>query len=105
MQYSGTTNSILFEYWFEQYFLPCLPKDAVIVMDNAAFHRKKQLFKIVEKQKKTLIFLPAYSPELNPIEKFWSFLKHWLKMNIRFFNSLDNAISTIFNKILFPFLK
>lgn len=106
MQYSGTTDSMLFEHWFEEYFLPCLPKDAVIVMDNAAFHRKKQLFEIVEKYNKTLLFLPPYSPELNRIEKFWSILKRWLKKNICFFDSLDNAISAFFNKdLLFPVLK
>jgi len=99
MQYNGTTDSVLFEYWFERYLLPCLPEDAVIIMDNAAFHRKKKLFKIAEKHRKTLIFLPPYSPELNPIEKFWSFLKHWLRMNIRLFDSLDNAISSIFNML------
>ncbi len=97
MQYNGTTNSLLFEYWFEQYFLPCIPQDTVIVMDNAAFHRKKQLFKIAENHNKTLIFLPPYSPELNPIEKFWASLKQKLKTNVRFFNSLNDAISDVFN--------
>lgn len=99
LQYSGTTDSILFEYWFEQHLLPCLPDEAVIVMDNASFHRKKQLFEIAQKYNKVLIFLPPYSPELNPIEKFWAYLKKWLKMNIHFFDSLDSAISDIFRKL------
>ena len=45
MQYSGTTDAPLFEYWFEQWLLPCLPEDTVIVMDNASFHKKEKLFK------------------------------------------------------------
>ena len=49
MQYTGSTNAELFETWFEQVLLPCLPKDTVIVMDNASFHRKKQLFEIVDR--------------------------------------------------------
>ena len=49
--------------------LPVLPKDAVIVMDNASFHHKKQLYEIAGNNNITLIFFPPYSSELNPIEK------------------------------------
>ena len=97
MQYSGTTDAPLFEHWFEQWLLPCLPEDAVIVMDNASFHKKEKLFKIANRHHRKLIFLPPYSPELNPIENFWSVLKHWLKIHIREFNSLDDAISAAFH--------
>lgn len=96
MQYNHMTDSTLFEQWFEQCLLPCLPKKAVIVMDNASFHRKKRLFEISEKNNKTLIFLPPYSPELNPIEKFWAWLKHTIRSSLHLFNSLDDAISYAF---------
>ena len=43
--YSGTMDSSLFEFWFEKQVLPVLPSDAVIAMDNAAFHRKAQLIR------------------------------------------------------------
>ena len=43
-QYSGTMNHELFEDWFENTLLPALPEGTVIVMDNASFHRKKQLY-------------------------------------------------------------
>ena len=66
-------------------------------MDNASFHKKEKLFKIADKHNRKLIFLPPYSPELNPIENFWSVLKHWLKMHIHEFNSLDDAISAAFH--------
>ena len=96
MQYQGTTNAALFESWFEQCLLPCLPKDAVIVMDNAAFHRKKRLFEIAERFQLTLIFLPPYSPELNPIEKLWAWLKRKIASFVSGFSSLDDAISFAF---------
>lgn len=100
MQYHGTTDASLFEYWLKQWLLPCLPEDVVIIMDNASFHRKGKLFKIVEEYHRKLIFLSPYSPELNPIEHFWAKLKQWLKMHIRKFDSLDDAISAFF-----PFIK
>ena len=69
-------------------------------MDNAKFHRKKQLFKISEKFEMNLIFLPSYSPELNPIEKFWAYLKSYIKNNIHLFPSLDDAIFSFFQLYL-----
>ncbi len=66
MQYGTTMTGEFFEGWFEGILLPGLPKDAVIVMDNASFHRKKQLDEIAGNNNITLIFLPPYSPELNP---------------------------------------
>ena len=96
LQYNGTTDVLLFENWFEQQLLPCLSEDNVIIMDNASFHRKRKLFEIAKEHYITLIFLPPYSPELNPIENFWANLKHWLKMNIHRFDSLDDAIYAAF---------
>ena len=97
MQYNGTTDAPLFEHWFKQWLLPCLHEDIVIVMDNASFHRKKKLFEIAEEYHRKLIFLPPYSPELNPIEHFWAEIKRWLKKHLQEFNSLDDAISAFFS--------
>ena len=72
MQSNGTTDAPLFEQWFEQWLLLCLPQDTIIVMDNASFDRKNELFKIAEKHHRTILFLPPYSPKLNPIENFWA---------------------------------
>ncbi len=66
-------------------------------MDNASFHRKKQLYEICRKYSCNLIFLPPYSPELDPIEKFWSVLKQRIKMNIRSYSSLNDAFSLAFS--------
>ena len=57
---------------FEQWLLSYLPEDTVIVMDHASFHKKGKLFEIAKEHHRKLIFLPPYSPELNPIEHFWS---------------------------------
>ncbi len=96
MQYDTTMTGEFFEGWFEKILLPILPEDAVIVMDNASFHRKKQLDEIAVNNNITLIFLPPYSPELNPIEKVWANMKKFLRNFLHNFSSLDDAIYSFF---------
>jgi len=62
-------------------------------MDNASFHPKKELKIIADRYGVALLFLPAYSPDFNPIEKFWANLKHWLRDHLIHFNSLISAIA------------
>ena len=56
----------MFEKWFEDELLKKLSKGHVIIMDNAAFHKKKVLQNLAGKYAQTLIFLPPYSSEYNP---------------------------------------
>ena len=65
-------NSDVFYAWLTQQLLPNIPKNAVIVLDNATFHKRKDIEIAIEKQGHTLEFLPPYSPDLNPIEKKWA---------------------------------
>ena len=96
LQYRGTKNGDFFEIWFEEHLLPKSPQDAVIILDNASFHRKKRLFDIAAKYNRTVIFLPPYSPELNPIEHFWHWLKKTVTDTLRFTSDLASAIFTAF---------
>ena len=95
-QYSGTMNSSLFEYWFTQQLLPSLQKGTVIVMDNASFHSKKRLIFAAQNAGCNLLFLPPYSPELNPIEKFWAWLKCFLRKILPSVASFDDALFAAF---------
>ena len=56
--YSGTMKAAVFEDWFEEDLLKKLPKEHVIIMDNAAFHKKEVLYQIAKKYSQILIFLP-----------------------------------------------
>ena len=96
LQYDGTMDSILFETWFASHLLPVLPENTVIVMDNASFHRKNRLFALAEKAGQRLIFLPPYSPDLNPIENFWAWLKRYLRKTLADFPSFDDALCSAF---------
>ena len=92
LEYDGTMHGDFFESWFEEQLLPAIPKGAVIIMDNASFHRKKKLYEITRRHNRELIFLPPYSPELNPIERFWHWLKQAVTETLKFCDSLEEAI-------------
>lgn len=94
--YKQRTKSVLFEEWFEKKLLPKISKKSVIVLDNATFHRKKTLRKLARKRNCRVIFLPPYSPDLNPIEKKWANLKKWLRANVHKFDSLFFALLSYF---------
>jgi len=96
MQYNGFTDSNLFECWFENCLLKEVKRGQFIVLDNATFHRKAQLTELAARKKCRIIFLPPYSPDLNPIEKKWAWLKQKLREILPRSDSLDVALQNIF---------
>ena len=73
-------------------------KNKAIVMDNATFHCKSRLYELCKNANKNLklIFLPPYSPNLNPIEKYWATLKKNLKKITKNNKSLEESIYELF---------
>ena len=96
IEYSGTTDSVLFEWWFEYCLLPAVKPGSVIVLDNATFHRKSVLPGLAQRYGCSVLFLPPYSPDLNPIEKKWAWLKRKLRELLPSFNSFDQTVQNIF---------
>ena len=96
MIYDGTTDSELFELWFEKMLLKAVPKYSVLIMDNATFHRKARLRELAEKAKCEILFLPPYSPDLNPIENFWAYLKNKLRNILPNYENFDVALMDCF---------
>jgi transposase len=92
MRYHGTMGALFFEAWFVRMLLPCLCAGDTIVMDNASFHRKGVFRELARKVGCQILFLPPYSPDLNPIEKFWAWLKSRLRKILPLFASLQRAI-------------
>jgi len=65
-------DTAVFNCWMEQDLIPKLPKNSVIVADNAAFHKSSALEAMIDEAGHILEYLPPYSPHLNPIEPKWS---------------------------------
>ncbi len=70
--FSGNINSDTFHAWVTQDLLPKIPEKAVIVMDNASFHKRTDTISVINETDCILEFLPPYSPDLNPIERKWA---------------------------------
>lgn len=94
--YSGTTTAQVFEDWFCDFLLPETQAGDVIIMDNASFHNKKRLRKYAAIHNVSIIFLPPYSPDYNPIEHVWANLKRFLRNTSLRFNSLMAAVYWFF---------
>ncbi|WP_395476239.1 IS630 family transposase [Rickettsia endosymbiont of Pantilius tunicatus] len=97
MIFNGTCNRQLFESWVGEFLIKELKPGQVVVMDNAAFHKSQRTKELIESVGCRIIFLPPYSPDLNPIEKFWTNMKRWIKAKITQFDQLYNALIQFFN--------
>ncbi|UOO82045.1 IS630 family transposase [Uruburuella testudinis] len=73
--YNCSIDSTVFHHWVEMLLLPELPPRSVIVMDNATFHKRLDIQDLIEKAGHTILWLPPYSPDLNPIEQTWAWIK------------------------------
>lgn len=96
--FKGYMNGDLFEAWLEQIFTPCLknPAKSILLIDNASHHRKDAILDIADEHGFTVIFLPKYSPDLNPIEYFWANIKNWLRLNMQDFDCFRDALTLAF---------
>lgn len=71
--FSGSINANTFYAWLAQDLLPKLShRQVVLVMDNATFHKRADIRPLIEEAGHQLEYLPAYSPDLNPIEHKWA---------------------------------
>lgn len=66
----------VFLQWVKQVLLKVIPKHSVLVMDNAAFHKRNDILDLIMSSGHYPLFLPPYSPHLNPIEHTWAYVKY-----------------------------
>ena len=90
--FNGNCNTEVTNVWLKDHLLPELKHGSVIVMDNAAFHKSQETRDIIKDAGCFVLFLPPYSPHLNPIEKLWANIKRAWKYDPR--NSLNNILTS-----------
>ena len=73
--FKGSTNTLWFNQWLSEHLLPELKPNSTIILDNARFHRKEDVFQIAEEAGHQVLFLPPYSPDFNPIEQDFAIIK------------------------------
>lgn len=79
MVLDGPINGNWFEAYVEQVLVPTLGPGDTVVMDNLSSHKRASAQALIEKAGATVLFLPPYSPDFNPIEKAFSKLKALLR--------------------------
>jgi hypothetical protein len=73
-------NQRTFALFISDGLLPLLPAGSVLVMDNASIHKGQEIEALVAAAGCHVLYLPSYSPDFNPIEPVWSWLKHQVRM-------------------------
>lgn len=98
--YEGGTTAERFAEYLNDCLLPTLSRDDIIVMDNMRSHHAKAVKEILDESGIRYLYLPPYSPDLNPIEKMWSKLKAYLrKVKVRTASELPDAIEKAFSTV------
>lgn len=98
--FEGHCNTQLFESYLIKLLLPTLQPGTTLIIDNASFHKSKNRQLMLEQAQCQLLYLPPYSPDLNPIEKFWSKVKNAIKKKMRKATvTLENAMFEALNEM------
>jgi transposase len=91
--FDGPINAVTFEAYVEQFLVPELKPGDIVVMDNLSSHKRPKVAALIDAAGASLLYLPPYSPDFNPIEKLFAKLKALLrKAAERTVDGLCNAI-------------
>jgi transposase len=94
MAIGGATDTEVFRAYVAEVLCPILRPGDLVVMDNLAPHKCEPTLALIRHRGATVLFLPAYSPDLNPIEQMWSKVKNTLRsLEARTRESLLEAIA------------
>lgn len=98
--YQGGTTAERFAQYLTNTLIPTLSENDIIIMDNMRSHHAKAVKQLLDSSGIKYLYLPPYSPDLNPIEKMWSKIKAYLrKVKVRKVSGLPDAIEKAFSTI------
>lgn len=100
MTIEGATNTGVFYAYVREVLVPSLRPGDIVIMDNLGAHKNERTIALIEDAGAEVRFLPAYSPDLNPIEMMWSKVKALLrKAQARNHPDLLLAIASALNAV------
>jgi transposase len=100
MCFEGATDSEVFEAYVEHFLAPVLKEGQVVVLDKLGAHRPKRIRELIEERGAELVYLPSYSPDLNPIEQAFSKIKNILrKLGARTHEALLEAMEGALSEV------
>jgi transposase len=77
--FDGAVDRKMFDEYVKSILAPALRPGDIVIMDNLSVHQSQNADEAIKKKQAEIMFLPAYSPDLNPIEKMWSKIKQILR--------------------------
>jgi transposase len=96
----GAVNGDVFEAFVAQVLVPDLRPGDVVIMDNLSSHKRQRVRELIENAGARLVFLPAYSPDLNPIELIFAKVKQLLRsMACRTRDALWTAMQSVLDRV------
>lgn len=101
MKYQGGTTKEIFLQYIKEILLPTLKPGDIVIMDNLSAHHGPEVAQLIGQAGASVLYLPPYSPDMNPIEKLWSKIKAYLrKCRSLTFDSLEKALQEAFSKVI-----
>ncbi len=100
MVVDGSTSSDVFREYVRHVLVPALKPGDIVILDNLMAHKDAEAGRLIQAAEATVLPLPAYSPDLNPIEKMWSKVKEFLRnakarTQEALLNAIGEALKTI----------
>lgn len=108
--FEGTLNKELFVEYLEKMLFPTLGEDDILILDNSSVHTSKLVRETIKRLGIKAVYLPPYSPDLNPIELMWAYVKTILR-RIKARNeelliaAINTALSTITQDLIAGWVK
>lgn len=91
--FEGSCDKDVFNIYTKEILIPVLSEGMTVVLDNASFHKSSDIEILLKEKKCRVMYLPTYSPDLNPIENYWSPIKNDLRK--RFLEAVDEPLRTV----------
>lgn len=97
--FEGNCNKDVFETYVEAILIKELKPDQIVVLDNINFHKSTKVKTLIESVGCSILFLPTYSPDLNPIEHYWFKIKNEIRKIVgnfdRFFDAVYHSLKKV----------